>query len=151
MYNLCWWEFLITEKHCKQSVYPTMLMCVDVVYISCSLKCCFWEILNNRNVIMWNAIILNVRSSEQKVWFHLVKIYIEDFYNIFYYHSILISRKTGWKSIQELSLLFCNSSVSLKLFQNKKLENKQRKRTDTKNNKILVVISTWWNGFFPFH
>ena len=118
MYNLRWWGFLIIEKDCKQSVYSTALICVDLVYISWSLKCCFWEILNNRNAC---AIILNVRSSEQKVRFHLVKIYIEDFDNIYYYHSTLISRKTGWKSIQELSLLFWNSSVSLKLFQNRKL------------------------------
>lgn len=130
-------------KNCKQSVYSTALICVDVVYISWSLKCCFWEILNNRNAC---AIILNVRSSEQKVQFHLVKIYIEDFDNIYYYHSTLISRKTGWKSIQELSLLFCNSSVSLKLFQNKRFfKHYTRKRL----RKLLLQRQTQYFSIVP--
>ena len=143
MYNLCWWGFLIIEKNCKQSVYSTALICVDLVYISWSLKCCFWEILNNRNAC---AIILNVRSSEQKVRFHLVKIYIEDFDNIYYYHSTLISRKTGWKSIQELSLLFWNSSVSLKLFQNKRFfKHYTRKRL----RKLLLQRQTQYFSIVP--
>lgn len=64
---------------------------------------------------------LNMRSCEQKVWFKLVKMYI-DFGDYTMVMKDVISRGSWVKSIQEPSALILQLSSKSKIFQNKNLE-----------------------------